>query len=876
MLSTREAAAALGLSERSVRRAIARGELIATKMAGRHLISPEALDRFAKHGERATRALPSPRLLAFPGSADSRSPLPRPLSSFVGREADIARIVARLADPATRLVTLTGPGGIGKTRLAVAAAAAAREAESGDIAFVALDTIHHAEGVIPAIATALGLHEQFGQSRMAQVQAALRRKRLLLVLDNFEQVLAAAPRVADVLAAAPAVTALVTSRAPLRIAGECELPIPPLSQAGDRTTVDTLFASDAGRLFVERARTHAPGFTPDAESAPVIAEICARLDGLPLAIELAAARVNVLSPSQLRDRLEPRLPMLTRGARNAPARHGTMRDAIAWSYDLLAPAEQRLFRRLAVFASGFTLEAAEDVGGDGLTASGGGGFASGGAGGENDDSPPHPLLPLSAAPPPEAKPPPPPSSVLDLLANLAEQSLLLRDRGADGAPRFRMLETIREFGLEQLAAAGEEDEARARHARYLLAMTRALRPLASVRVRQAPLDRFMAEQANLQAALGWMRARGPAAEFTELVAALGISWYAYGFYREGQIWLERALDRIDAATPGDRARLLIGYAGVLFGQGNLAGLDPALTEALSLVTAGGDPLDRVVALTLRGATWNGSGRYAEAEAPLREALTLAERLADPLLRAGSAGRALMNLSVSARGQRAFARATAYGEEALRHYRGLQFDVAEAIALLDLAAIAHDVGDYPLAARRGAEAIALMGERGEPRMVADALSRVACVATACDEHRSALLLFGAANGVRERVGAAMLWPVDIAAVERSLAVLWARLGEERAAAILAEGSALSLAEAVEVAARVAAAATVGEAIVREALTRRESEVLRLLGEAKTDREIAEALFLSRRTVNWHVRAILIKLGARTRGEAVARARADGLL
>jgi DNA-binding CsgD family transcriptional regulator len=170
----------------------------------------------------------------------------------------------------------------------------------------------------------------------------------------------------------------------------------------------------------------------------------------------------------------------------------------------------------------------------------------------------------------------------------------------------------------------------------------------------------------------------------------------------------------------------------------------------------------------------------------------------------------------------------------------------------------------------------MGERGEPRMVADALSRVACVATACDEHRSALLLFGAANGVRERVGAAMLWPVDIAAVERSLAVLWARLGEERAAAILAEGSAQSLAEAVEVAARVAAAATVGEAIVREALTRRESEVLRLLGEAKTDREIAEALFLSRRTVNWHVRAILTKLGARTRGEAVARARADGLL
>ncbi|MCC7022018.1 MAG: helix-turn-helix domain-containing protein, partial [Thermomicrobiales bacterium] len=735
-LSTREAAAMLGLSERSVRRAIANGGLRATKAGRRYAIPRQEVERFAERGEGAGPALPAARLVAFRPAADAALPLPAPLSSFVGREQDLGRVLALLADPAARLVTLTGPGGIGKTRLAMATATAVRAAGGGEVAFIALDAIHHAEGVLPAIASGLGLHEPLGQSRLAQLQAALRHRRLLLVLDNFEQVLDAAPRVAELLAATARVTALVTSRAPLRIAGERELAIPPLSQAGERASVEALLASDAGRLFVERAREQAPGFAPDAASAPVIADICARLDGLPLAIELAAARINVLSPTQLRDRLSPRLPLLTRGARSAPSRHRTMRDAIAWSYDLLAPEEQALFRRLAVFAGGFTLEA-----GDVVMANGG--WVMG------DDRPSPVTHHLSP-------------NTLDMLANLVEQSLLVRETGTDGAPRFRMLETIREFGLGQLAAAGEEGAARERHARYLLAMARALRPLASIHARQAPLDRLGAEQANIRAALHWLHECGPAADFTELAAALGMSWYAYGLYREGQVWLERALALADAATPADRARLLIGYAGVLFGQGAFSRAEPFLAEALALVAEAGEPLDRAVLLTLRGAMRNSEGRYAEAEAPLREALALAEQLSDPLLRAGVAGRALVNLSVSARGQQAFARAAAYGEEALRHYRGLQFDLAEAIALLDLAAIAHDAGDYALAARRGAEGIVLMGERGEPRMVADALSRVACVATACGEHRAALLLFGAAGGVRERVGAAMLWPVDIAA------------------------------------------------------------------------------------------------------------------
>jgi excisionase family DNA binding protein len=395
--STVEAAEALGLSERSIRRAIAAGTLPASKKAGSYRISREALLRYASGKDGASPPQPLAKLVALPHPAETVAPLPEWLSSFVGREQELAGIVALLADPAIRLVTLTGPGGIGKTRLSTAAAAAAVEHFADGVAFIPLDSVHRPDQVVPAIAQALGLREQSTQSRQQQLQTFLRHKQLLLVLDNFEQILPAGADVASLLLGAKGVKAVVTSRAPLRVAGEREVAIAPLTLAKQQPTVEELLASEAGRLFVERAREHS-SFTPDEQSAPLIAAICTQLEGLPLAIELAAARVGVLSPRQLHALLEHRLSLLTHGARSAPSRHRTMRDAIAWSYDLLAPAEQSLFRRLAVFTGGFTLGAAEYVGGteggEGEKGGGGGRAGGGATGGGSRRTPGSAATPL--------------------------------------------------------------------------------------------------------------------------------------------------------------------------------------------------------------------------------------------------------------------------------------------------------------------------------------------------------------------------------------------------------------------------------------------------------------------------------------------------
>jgi non-specific serine/threonine protein kinase len=754
-------------------------------------------------------------------------------------------VAALLDDPAVRLLTLTGPGGIGKTRLALAAAAAAADRFSDGMAFVALEAVRRVDQVIPAIAQALRLRERNGQGRTDQLAAFLRGKCMLLVIDNFEQVLAAGPDVAALLTATPRVKALVTSRAPLRVAGEQEMPATPLTLAGERAGLEEILAAEAVQLFVTRARAHSPAFSADEASAPFIADICARLDGLPLAIELAAARANVLAPHQILALLERRLPLLTRGARDAPARHGAMRDAIAWSYDLLAPHEQRLFRRLAVFADGATADA--------LTTRPDLGEHSGSG-------------QASAA------------TILDTVADLVDQNLLVVDVGIDGEPRFRMLETIREFGLEQLTAAGEEDQVHAQHAQRMVVLTRELRPLVSIHARQAPLDRLAAEHANLRDALAWLDREGPAEDFTELAAALGEFWFALGLYREAQLWLDRALTKVDAASAPDRARIYLGYAGAFIGQGDFTRGCQLLDQAIPLAEHAGEPLEQAKALIYRGAILNGSGQYVDAEGPLQAAIAQADRLDDPVLRAAVAGRALDNLSVSARGQGEVARAAACCDEALRLYAGHRLDLAESIVLMGLGASAYDSGDLGKAAPRWLEWITLVGERGDQRQIADALSGIACVATTWGDIRAALLLFGAADALRERVGTAMLWPSDIAAVERSLATLRRLVGEDLVAATLTEGRMLPLAEAVAMAAGVAQppAASIAADRPQVSLTRREREVLHLMAAQQTDREIAATLFLSLRTVNGHVRSILAKLGVSTRREAVNRARATGVV
>ncbi|MDP9368914.1 MAG: NB-ARC domain-containing protein, partial [Chloroflexota bacterium] len=392
------------------------------------------------------------------------TPLPAPLTSFVGREREVELVTALLCRGDVRLVTLTGPGGTGKTRLALRLGEDLAGYFGDGVVFVPLAAVTDPDLVLPTVAGVLGVRPAGDQPLTDLLAVTLQDRHLLLVLDNFEQVVEAAPLVTALLAACPRLTVLVTSRVRLQVSGEQAFPVPPFAlPAPGEGTVSCLEAVEAVRLFVARARAAKPDFALTEENGTIVAEVCRRLDGLPLAIELAAARIAHLPPAALLARLERRLPLLTGGARDLPARQRTIRNTIAWSHDLLVPEEQVLFRRLAVFVGGFTLAAAEAVAST------------------SDD------LGLD---------------VFNGVCSLADKSLLREEDGPGGEPRYLMLETIREFELEQLAAAGEEAAIRDRHAAFFADLAAAIAPYLPWRAdADAAVARLDADQDNLRAAL---------------------------------------------------------------------------------------------------------------------------------------------------------------------------------------------------------------------------------------------------------------------------------------------------------------------------------------------------------------------------------------
>ncbi|MGH2601674.1 MAG: ATP-binding protein, partial [Dehalococcoidia bacterium] len=490
--------------------------------------------------------------------------LPQPLTALVGREADVAMVRARLLDEGVRLLTLTGPPGVGKTRLAIEVAAGLREHFSDGVALVELAPLLTAEAVLPAIARALGMQDVEGIPPLEALQERLRSRHVLLVLDNLEHVLAAAPGIAALLESCPRLTALVTSRAALRVRGEREFVVAPLAlplvvessgesdgrgaEGGFETRP---YASPAVALFVERAAAVRPGFARTVENAATIAEICRRLDGLPLALELAAARVRVLSPDALLSRLASRLSLLTEGARDLPARQQTLRGAIAWSYELLTPAEQALFRQLAVFVGGCTLDAATAVC-----------DADGNLGPE----------------------------VLEGVTSLLDKSLLTQSEGPDGEPRFGMLETVREFALVALDAADESDILRRRHAEYCASLAAEAKAGFASADARAWLLRLDGELHNLRSALDWCLAEDEIELATGVLEPIRVYWQARGLVGEARRWAEELLGPPESGTrPASRARLLR-IAGVMAQiQGDMTTARERLAESVAIWRELDDP-----------------------------------------------------------------------------------------------------------------------------------------------------------------------------------------------------------------------------------------------------------------------------------------------
>ncbi len=684
------------------------------------------------------------------GGASLAGAAPVPATPLVGRDDDVAAVCGLVRAEGVRLVTLTGPGGVGKSRLAVEVAQRLGAGFADGVRFVELGSVRAAGLVLAAIAAALGLSTS-GGALITDLKSYLRARRLVLVLDNFEQLMGAAPVVAELLGAAPGVVALVTSRMVLRLSGEHEfpvppLPVPPIGAGGDAAEVRRCASV---RLFVERARAASPGFELTSGNAGAVAEICRRLDGLPLAIELAAARVRLLPPQALLARLDDRMGLLTGGPRDLPERQRTLRNTLDWSFDLLSAREQALFARLGVFAGTFDLPAAEAVGAAGPADPGRAGH------------------------------------VMDTLGSLVDSSLV-QPQTRDGEPRFGLLETIREYAVERLRDGADWREAHDRHAAYFRALAEPAPAELQGPGQLAWLDRLETEHGNLGAAMSWL------VEQDQLEPAIQLSWATWRFW-----WLRGHADELASYGYGDilaksehlpprqRALALSGTGFGLFASGDQATAQPLLEQSLPLYRQAGDMLGAATAAAFLGhlLAWQHQDARAselleQTLAPLREAGN--DRLAGPeraqhLLDVALVCNFLGQIRLS---QADHDRAAQLFTEALNAARSAQDRFTILVSLYDLALSSQAQGDLAGAAERLQEGVSQSAEARDEPSVAYYLEALAAVAIRQDNLERAVHLLAAAGALLQAKGSGWLHALVPRAAHDDglLAALRSRMGD----------------------------------------------------------------------------------------------------
>jgi predicted ATPase/DNA-binding CsgD family transcriptional regulator len=856
------------------------------------------------------------------------SPLPGVLTPLLGRARESDQLRTLLLEPSNRLVTLTGPGGVGKTRLALHVASTLLD-DVDDLVYVPLASIHDPDLVLPVIGQAMGMFSDVHDAWEDHLVEALQDQRMLLVLDNLEQVLGAAPSLAHVLARCPDTTMLVTSQAALGIAGEQLYPLQPLATpAVEQSTAEDIVRSDAVALFLQRAHAVNPNLAVDDRTARTIAEICRKLDGLPLALELAAARINILSPDALLARLSNRLQVLGGERRGVPDRLRTMRHAIAWSYDLLTPHEQALFRRMSVFVGGISLDAVEAI------------FR------VMDDG----------------------RDAFDVLGTLVDHSLVTAAPLPSGEARFLMLETIRDYGLEQLELLGEDDQARLAHATFFVELGEMAEPYFVGSEQQAWLDRLDPESENVRAAVDWSIAHGQAEIALRIGGAIWRFCATRGLIADCRSWLERALAAPESDQSPYRARALIGVGNLAEDQRDLDAAQGYFEQSRTLAAASGNAMDecraylglgivahdrseydaaldfhtRAAALardagdrrSIAIAVGNMAvvsyylGKLDDAERFWEEGRVILASLGDMMAEAtalsnlgslafnrGDVELAETRLTHALELQRRMKSArdlpftlsnlgevwTRLGDYTLAHdcfaeaitlFRQSGSTALEGMAVHGFAELAFVQGDLIAAAGRLLECVRLMEDLGDPRAMAEIADLLASLCSAHGNHAGAVELMAATDGIRRELGAdptppkqARLDAIEAAArsalKEREYASAWAA-GSEMDAETLPRRIGIVAREIIgtrqvsPMPSAPAAPPAPEEPAVDHNLTAREIEVLRLLAQGQSTREISEALFISPRTTATHVTNILGKLGLTSRTAAVAYAMRTGLV